>query len=131
MLRFQASAVECFSDFEEVLTVHFGDGAAHYLALQVWVEGYEKRARGTGMIHVEVDDQRNSGYDRIARAELTRGSFRVDFDGRDPALAPLGGVEVTFELAPDAFEQLRVDLKRVFRKHAAYRDRSNKRAKRE
>jgi hypothetical protein len=121
MLRFHALAVECFSEFEEVLTVHFDDEAEHYLALQVWVEDCEENAAGLGMVHVEVDDQINSGYDCFRTAELRRGSFHMTFDSGEPSLAELEGVEVTFDLADEEFEQLRAALGRVFRDFKGYR----------
>jgi hypothetical protein len=121
VLRFHALTVECFSEFPEVLTVHFDDNGEHYLTLQVWVEGHEDNATGFGMVHVEVDDSINSGYDCIQTAELRRASFHMTFDSREPQLAKLGSVEVTFALSPEAFEQLQTALGRVFRLFEAYR----------
>jgi hypothetical protein len=121
MLQFHAETVECFSEFEEVLTVHFDNQAGHYLALQGWAKGFEEDAEGIGMIHVEVDDQINSGYDCFTSAELRRGSFRMTFDDQLERWARLGEVEVTFDLGPAEHEQLRDALGCLFRKFAAYR----------
>lgn len=121
MLRFHALCVECFSEFEEVLTIHFDDQAEHYMALQVWNEGFEDNAAGIGMVHVEVDSQLNSVYDCFTAAELRRTSFYMCFDHSEQHLAQFGEVEVTFTLAAEKFEQLHATLSQVFREFRAYR----------
>src|SRR5262245_49018965 len=121
MLRFSASAIECFSEFEEVLTVHFDNQADHYLTLQVWTEKFEENAQGMGMVHVEVDDQLNSGYDCFTSAELRRDSFRMTFTDREERLARLKELEVTFDMGTEKYERLRWELARVFRRFKGYR----------
>src|SRR5260370_234660 len=115
MLRFSATAVECFLEFDEVLTVHFDNGVDHSLTLQVWTDGFEQNAVGLGMVHVEVDDHVNSGYDCLTSAELRRDSFRITFTDEEQPLARLEAVEVAFALGAAEFEQLRAALDRVFR----------------
>jgi hypothetical protein len=115
VLRFHATSVECFSQFAEVLTVSFDNRADHYLALQVWTEGFEENADGIGMIHVEVDDQSNSGYDCFTEVELRRNAFHICFDGQVRELAQLRAVEVTFALGADEFKELGTALRRIFR----------------
>jgi hypothetical protein len=120
MLRFHASAVECFSEFEEALTVHFDNEEDHYLALTAWTEGFEQNAVGMGMVHVEIDDQGISGYDCFAAAELRRHSFRIIFDNSAERLAWFGEVEVTFDLDAQRYEEVRSSLHRVFRHFRGY-----------
>jgi hypothetical protein len=121
MLTFHATVIECFSEFEEVLTVRFDNQTDHYLTLQGWAEGFEENAVGMGMVHVEVDDQINSGYDCLSAAFLRRNSFRVTFNRYEEELARLHEVVVTFDLNKEAFEQLRIALDRVFREFEGYR----------
>jgi hypothetical protein len=89
--------------------------------LQVWAEGFEENAEVLGMVHVEVDDESNSGSDCFTSAELHRGSFRLVFDDQVNRLGRLGVVEVTFDLGPVEYGQLQEALGRVFREFGAYR----------
>ena len=95
--------VEFFSEFPEVLTVHFDDTDAQYLQLPAAAEGYEADDPG---ICVEVDDQSNV-LDDFTRAELRRNTFRLSH--------PTGDIEITFDLDKPAFATLRHELERVFR----------------
>lgn len=90
-------------------------GAEHHLLFQ--------RDREDGPddwgVHLEVDDQGNSGYGAVETCRLTRSSLEVCLS------APLGefparsSVLVRLASAPDTFSELRAGLSAVFRGNEA------------
>lgn len=66
-------------------------------------------------IYTERDDQRWSGYGGIASCTLQSGLLRIEFN--DLGVRQMGGLritEVSFDIASDQFELLRVGLRRCF-----------------
>ncbi|WP_020474648.1 Imm10 family immunity protein [Zavarzinella formosa] len=118
MREFHATAVEVFTD-EGMLTVHFDDGADHYLQLQSPEADTEDFETGYGSVYVELDDQSNAGVNCFSAADLTRTSFRLTL-ARDAAMSNHGIVVVTFEIDDDAYASLRLGLERLFRSFTGF-----------
>lgn len=120
MHEIHAAAVEVYTE-EGVRVVHFDDRADRYLQLQSpEADDPVEFEAGYGNVHVEIDDQLNSGFNCFAAAELYRDRFRLVL-ARDPAMISFGETVVRFDLADAEFAELRAGLVVVFRAFPGFR----------
>lgn len=65
-------------------------------------------------VHVELNDQINSGYDKVARCVISRTLLRVDLNALIGPAGTCRGIEVQLQLESDTWATFVANLRRVF-----------------
>ena len=110
-MRFHFVATEADSQEESEVALAGVASHEHYLTFQ--------RALPVGCdedwgIHVEFDDQINSGYEKIARCYLSRALLRVEFTEPIDGQKKYSEAEIELQLTDAQFQSLAGGLRRVF-----------------
>ena len=72
-------------------------------------------------IYVEVPIQRHACYGGVAEATLRVGHFSISFTPESTRrLGDIAGMEISFTVSPEQFEQLAAILHRIFREHEGF-----------
>jgi hypothetical protein len=67
-----------------------------------------------GGIHLEFDDQINSGHDKIAACSLRRGTLRVDLIEPIDRENKYGGMEIDLRVGDAEWQSLAAALRKIF-----------------
>lgn len=88
-------------------------GVEHYLMLQRSPE--EEDPSEDWGVHVEFDDQINSGYGLVLQCRLSREQLSLALSGRLARLVGVEGFDVALALDDALYRQIQSGLPRIFR----------------
>jgi hypothetical protein len=119
MVRFGANKVAVVDSHGSILVGFADEQDGEYREALLLSRSHEFNeqdvALGLDQVHVERNDQIQSGYGGIERVVLSPEHVRVVLSGRTAESVGDGEFEIGLSLTPDEYERLRQGLRLVFR----------------